>query len=45
MCGEEAMPCWECIAKGEFDKALCKKCENKSECRTKFAAKKLPFAL
>jgi len=39
MCGEEAMPCWECIAKGEFDTSMCRKCENKAECCTKFAAK------
>jgi hypothetical protein len=40
MCGEEAMPCWECIAKGEFDTTLCHKCENKAECQTRFRESK-----
>ena len=45
MCGEEVMPCWKCIAKGEFDTTLCRKCENKADCQARFAAKNLPFAL
>jgi len=45
MCGEEAISCWECIRSGEFDTTLCRKCENKSECQTGFAAKKQPFTL
>ena len=45
MCGEEVMPCWECIAKGEFDATLCRKCENKRKCQAKFAARNLPSTL
>lgn len=42
MCGEEVLPCWECISRGEFDKTLCNKCENKPECWIKLRVKKLP---
>jgi hypothetical protein len=40
MCGEEASPCWECIAKGELDITLCQKCENKAGCQARFAVRK-----
>ena len=44
-CGEEAMSCWECIRSGEFDTTPCQKCENRTECLPKLAARKLPFTL
>ena len=45
MCGEETLPCWECIANREFDKSLCQKCEHKTECWNKLTVKKLPSHL
>jgi len=36
MCGEEAMPCWECISTGVFEDSWCNRCESRAVCRAKF---------
>jgi hypothetical protein len=35
MCGEECLPCWECLNTGEFNEIMCDGCESRAECRAK----------
>jgi hypothetical protein len=32
MCGEEAVPCWECISMGVFDDSWCDTCDRRPVC-------------
>lgn len=34
MCGEDALPCWECVRLGIFDASWCAGCENVGRCGT-----------
>ncbi|HUV52200.1 MAG TPA: hypothetical protein VMW64_03895 [Dehalococcoidia bacterium] len=33
MCGEECLPCWECLNTGEFNEVMCDGCGSKTECQ------------
>jgi hypothetical protein len=35
MCGEDAVPCWECISGGVFSDDWCHTCESSAECQTR----------
>lgn len=32
MCGEDTVPCWQCIATRDFSKDWCASCDRKAQC-------------
>ena len=35
MCGEDTIPCWECIATHDFSEDWCAHCDRKTECEAR----------